>query len=367
MVALVSASTSAVDTSSQLRRRMGDVACLTLDDCKVAALSMGVEPQYFYNNDFTTKGCFTKTNPTGLKKAFWSQGTVKQMSTTELTGVQERIMCEGSTPTPPTNKPTPAACKSIVEIAAGDERFSTLVAAVTAAGLVDTLSNNVGDLTVFAPTNEAFAKLPEATLNDLLKPENGDQLTSILTYHVVEGKVLSSDLSNNQSVVTLNGEKVTVSTGVAGTETGIRINDSNVISPFDVVACNGVIHAIDAVLIPPVPEPTPTPPTPTPPTPTPPTPSTPSFNCPAASFIGCTAPDPQDFEDECSTVGELCENGNPGEFCCRDGCPRNYCTAKPATSSVKQFSASNTNGSSSYSLVGAATAVILVTISSIML
>ena len=76
----------------------------------------------------------------------------------------------------------------------------------------------------------------------------------------------------------------------------------------------------------------------------------------------------QDFEDECSTVGELCENGNPGEFCCRDGCPRNYCTAKPATSSVKQFSASNTNGSSSYSLVGgAATTVILVTISSIML
>ena len=173
---------------------------------------------------------------------------------------------------------------------------------------------------------------------------------------------MSSDLTNGQVVTTLNGETVTVTTGVAGTETGIRINESNVISPFDVDACNGVIHAIDTVLLPPVPAPLPSPPTPTPP----PTPTTPSFNCPAASFIGCTAPDPQDFEDECSTVGEPCENGNPGEFCCLDGCPRNYCTAKPATSSVKQFSTSNTNGSGSYSLVGAAAAVIL-TISSIML
>jgi len=139
MVALVSASTSAVDTS--LRRRMGDVACLTLEDCRSAALSMGVEPQYFYNNNFDTKGCFTKTNPTGIKKAFWSQGTIEQMSTTELIGIQERIMCS--------NKSTPAACQTLVEIASGDERFSTLVAAATAAGLVDTLSNNVGDLTVF--------------------------------------------------------------------------------------------------------------------------------------------------------------------------------------------------------------------------
>ena len=143
MVALVSASTSAVDTSSQLRRRMGDVACLTLDDCRSAALSMGVEPQYFYSNTFDTKGCFTKTNPTGVKKAFWSQGTVEQMSTTELTGIQERIMCEST----PTNKPTP--CQTLVEIASGNDSFSTLVAAATAAGLVDTLSNNVGDLTVF--------------------------------------------------------------------------------------------------------------------------------------------------------------------------------------------------------------------------
>ena len=143
MVALVSASTSAVDTS--LRRRMGDVACLTLDDCRSAALSMGVEPQYFYNNVFDTKGCFTKTNPTGVKKAFWSPGTIEQMSTTELTGIQERLMCEGSTPT---NKPT-SACQTLVEIAAGNDSFSTLVVAATAAGLVDTLSNNVGDLTVF--------------------------------------------------------------------------------------------------------------------------------------------------------------------------------------------------------------------------
>lgn len=78
--------------------------------------------------------------------------------------------------------------------------------------------------------------------------------------------------------------------------------------------------------------PTPPPPTPTPPTPTPPPPSPPSptFNCPPAGFVGCTAPDPSDFTDECPTVGQPCVNGNPGEFCCRDACPRNYCTAKQA-------------------------------------
>ena len=76
--------------------------------------------------------------------------------------------------------------------------------------------------------------------------------------------------------------------------------------------------------------PTPPPPTPTPPTPTPPPPTPPTFNCPPASFVGCTAPDPTDFQDECPTIGQPCVNGNPGEFCCRDACPRNYCTAKQA-------------------------------------
>lgn len=85
---------------------------------------------------------------------------------------------------------------------------------------------------------------------------------------------------------------------------------------------------------PPVPTPTPPAPTPTPPAPTPtppaPTPTPPAFNCPPASFVGCTAPDPSDFEDECPTLGEPCVDGEAGEFCCRDACPRNYCTAKAA-------------------------------------
>ncbi len=131
----------------------------------------------------------------------------------------------------------------IVDTAAGADDFSTLVAAVQAAGLVETLKGE-GPFTVFAPTNAAFAALPEGTVENLLKPENKDQLTAILTYHVVPGAVMSTDLTDGMSVATVNGAAVTI-----GTEGGVTVNDANVVTA-DIEASNGVIHAIDKVLMP---------------------------------------------------------------------------------------------------------------------
>ncbi|KAL9183128.1 hypothetical protein ACHAXT_004915 [Thalassiosira profunda] len=150
----------------------------------------------------------------------------------------------------PTTQATipPSSCQSIVDIADSDDNFSTLVAAVTAAGLVEALSGE-GPFTVFAPTNKAFAALPEGALDALLADPEGD-LTDILTYHVVAGNVLSTDLETGD-VETLNGDSVAVTVS----DDGVMINDSNVVIA-DILACNGVIHVIDAVLIPPVaPEP----------------------------------------------------------------------------------------------------------------
>lgn len=131
----------------------------------------------------------------------------------------------------------------IVDIAAGNEAFSTLVAAVTAAGLVDTLKGD-GPFTVFAPTNDAFAALPEGTVESLLKPENKDQLIAVLTYHVVPGKVMSGDLSDGMMAATVQGGEVTI-----GTTGGVTVDGANVVQA-DIEASNGVIHAIDAVILP---------------------------------------------------------------------------------------------------------------------
>lgn len=134
---------------------------------------------------------------------------------------------------------------TIVDVAAGNPDFSTLVAAVTAAGLGETLSSE-GPFTVFAPTNAAFAALPAGTLDSLLLPENKDQLTAILTYHVVPGKVMAADLPTAATdVATVNGAMVSV---VAAPE-GATINGVN-ITAADVDASNGVIHVIDTVLLP---------------------------------------------------------------------------------------------------------------------
>ena len=135
--------------------------------------------------------------------------------------------------------------ESIVEIAASNPNFKTLVAAIQAADLTETLSGDT-KLTVFAPTNAAFAKLPKETLAKLLRPENKAALQQILTYHVVPGTIDSQSLKSGQ-VKTVEGSRVHVA---VSQRNGIRINKSRVIQP-DIKASNGIIHVIDTVLIPP--------------------------------------------------------------------------------------------------------------------
>ncbi len=138
-----------------------------------------------------------------------------------------------------------AKAGDIVDTAVEAGSFQTLVAAVQAAELVDALKGD-GPLTVFAPTDEAFAALGEDTINDLLKPENKDKLTAILLYHVVSGKFVAGDLAGKKTKVeTLNGAKVRVD----GTD-GVKVNDATVVTA-DVMADNGVIHVINKVLLPP--------------------------------------------------------------------------------------------------------------------
>ena len=134
--------------------------------------------------------------------------------------------------------------KDIVDTAVGAGNFTTLVAAVEAAGLVETLKGE-GPFTVFAPTDAAFAALPAGTLEELLKPENKDKLIAILTYHVVPGKVMSTDLSEGLKAATVQGGEVTITL-----EGGAKVNGA-VISTADIEASNGVIHVIDTVILPP--------------------------------------------------------------------------------------------------------------------
>ncbi len=135
-----------------------------------------------------------------------------------------------------------ASEKTVVEIAAGNKDFSTLVAAVKAAGLAETLSGT-GPFTIFAPTNEAFAKLPAGTVEELLKPENKAKLAGILTYHVVAGKVLAADVKAGK-VKTVNGAEATIAT-----EGGVTIDKAKVVKT-DIIGKNGVIHIIDTVILP---------------------------------------------------------------------------------------------------------------------
>jgi len=130
---------------------------------------------------------------------------------------------------------------TIVETAVNAGNFKTLVAAVQAAGLVETL-NGTGPFTVFAPTDEAFAKLPEGTVEGLLADK--EKLTKILTYHVVSGKVMASDVSGMTEAPSLEGGMLKVDTS-----NGVMINQSHVITP-DIECSNGVIHVIDTVLLP---------------------------------------------------------------------------------------------------------------------
>jgi uncharacterized surface protein with fasciclin (FAS1) repeats len=133
--------------------------------------------------------------------------------------------------------------KDIVDTAIAAGSFETLVAAVQAAELVDTLKGE-GPFTVFAPTDDAFDALPEGTVADLLKPENKDQLVAVLTYHVVPGKVMSGDLSDDMTAATVQGGDITIDL-----DSGVMVNDANVVQA-DIETSNGVIHVIDKVILP---------------------------------------------------------------------------------------------------------------------
>ena len=134
--------------------------------------------------------------------------------------------------------------KDIVDIAVAAGSFNTLVAATKAAGLVETLKGD-GPFTLFAPTDDAFAALPAGTVENLLKPENKDQLINILTYHGLAGKVMSSDINGKAMEVEMLNKAMANIDATAG----VKINGANVIKA-DIVATNGVIHVIDAVILP---------------------------------------------------------------------------------------------------------------------
>ncbi len=138
------------------------------------------------------------------------------------------------------------SAKDIVDTAVGAGSFTTLVAAVQAAGLVDTLKGD-GPFTVFAPTDEAFAKLPAGTVETLLKPENKQQLADILTYHVVSGKVLAKDVVGLTEATSVQGGKI----GIAVVDGAVKLNGDSTVVKTDIECDNGVIHVIDAVILPP--------------------------------------------------------------------------------------------------------------------
>lgn len=132
----------------------------------------------------------------------------------------------------------------IVDTAVEAGSFGTLAAALEAADLIGTLKGN-GPFTVFAPTDEAFAKLPEGTVQDLLKPENKDKLTAILTYHVVSGAVMAEQVVDLSEAKTVNGQSVSISTDGSS----VKVDNALVVAT-DIVASNGVIHVIDSVILP---------------------------------------------------------------------------------------------------------------------
>jgi uncharacterized surface protein with fasciclin (FAS1) repeats len=139
---------------------------------------------------------------------------------------------------------SPPCDKDIVDTAVAAGSFETLVAAVSAAGLADTLKGE-GPYTVFAPTDEAFAKLPAGTVESLLKPENREQLVAILTYHVVPGKVMAADVKTMKAA-TVNGAEASLKVA----DSGVTIDKANIVKT-DIVTSNGVIHVIDSVILPP--------------------------------------------------------------------------------------------------------------------
>lgn len=184
-------------------------------------------------------GCADDTDTT--TDAPVADATMSQMA--EETMAEETTMAEESMTEETSMAEEPMEAGTIVDVAAGNPDFETLVAAVTAADLVETLSSD-GPFTVFAPTDEAFDALPDGLLDALLLPENKDTLSTILTYHVLPAEVMAADVTAGE-VATVEGSTINITT-----DDGVKVNDANVITT-DVDASNGVIHAIDAVLVPP--------------------------------------------------------------------------------------------------------------------
>ena len=180
---------------------------------------------------------------TALTLAACSSSTDETSTETPAETTSETVVEEMPAEEMPAEEAPAESAGTIVDIASTTDGFGTLVTAVGAADLVDTL-NGAGPFTVFAPTDEAFAALPPGLLDALLLPENKDTLVKILTYHVVPGAVMAADVTDGE-VATVEGQNVTLSTA-----DGVTVNGAKVIQA-DVVASNGVIHAIDAVILPP--------------------------------------------------------------------------------------------------------------------
>jgi uncharacterized surface protein with fasciclin (FAS1) repeats len=174
-----------------------------------------------------------------------TESTVEMAATEAMTSTDSMTATGTTTATGDMTGGTVMTGTDIVDTALAAGNFNTLASALTAAELVETLKGE-GPFTVFAPTDEAFAKLDPATLENLLKPENKDELVRVLTYHVVAGRVLAEDASAMTSATTVEGGDLTIAT--SGSD--LTINGATVVTP-DIETSNGVIHAIDTVLLPP--------------------------------------------------------------------------------------------------------------------
>ncbi len=171
--------------------------------------------------------------------------TITRLAAVALVGAVLGACSTMSTMSPRPAPAQPVAANTIVDVAAKAGTFKTLLAAAQAAGLVDTLKSP-GPLTVFAPTDDAFAKLPKGTVESLLKPENKDQLARILKHHVVPGKVMSKDIAGKRLAAdTAAGTKLPIDA-----RRGVRVGNAHV-TTADVEASNGVIHVVDHVILPP--------------------------------------------------------------------------------------------------------------------
>jgi len=180
--------------------------------------------------------------------------TADNLASNGVVHIIDGVLLPPSSPSPTPPPPTPApATKNIVQLAESVSDLSTLVAAVVAGGLADTLSSP-GPFTVFAPTNEAFAALPAGVLANLMKPENKKELVDILTYHVLPEQVLSTDLKAFQAVKTVEGKPLHVTKWGGGVRVGpsLESKDLKTVIKADNLASNGVVHIIDGVLLPPM-------------------------------------------------------------------------------------------------------------------